>query len=201
MNSLVIEKLKHEKIIGAVPINPKRLNMKFANRSLSPGILSILLMFLISLPVTVLLLAMLSFTLADLMLHMTGVSLVVIIILFIIILLIPTYLIYKIYVNRIKKYPETIFVITENDLHFFLIKDNCIDLHHQLGVPYDKLNDIFFGEINKKTNVLGANFEIRQNNKKLIKGKLKLANNKFIESNIESKFLLPIKELQNIYLQ
>lgn len=34
-----------------------------------------------------------------------------------------------------------------------------------------------------------------------MKGKLKIANNLFNDSAIDSKFLLPIKELQNIYLQ
>jgi len=201
MNSMVIEKFKDEKIIGVIPINPKGLNMKFANKSLSPGILSIILMFLISLPITIPLLAMLSFILADLMIHMGAVSLFFVIILFIAILASPTYIIYKIYVNKIKKYPEVIFVITENDLSFFLIKDKHIDLHHQFGIPYNKLNEVYFGEIDKKTNALGANFEIRQNNKMLMKGKLKLANNKFVENNIESKFLLPIIELQNICMQ
>ncbi len=201
MESIAIEKLKDEKIIGVIPINPKGLKMKFANKSLSPGFFSILLMFVISLPLTIILLAMLSFILADLMNHMHPVSLFFIIILFFAILALPTFIIYKIYVNKIKKYPEAIFVITENDLSFFLIVDKHIAFHHKFGIPYHKLSEAFFGEIDKKTNALGANFEIRQNNKELVKGKLKLDNNKFIENNIESKYLLPIKELQNIYMQ
>ena len=201
MNKIVLEKLKNEKIIGAIPINPKGLKIKFDNKSLAPNFWQILLMFLISLPITIPVLAMLSFILANLFLNASTVSLVLLVPLFLVILAMPTYLIYKIYVNKIKKYPETIFVITEQNFHFFLLKNNIVNLHHKFDVPFDKLSEVFFGVINKKTNVLGRNFEIRQNNKKLIKGKLKLVNNYFIDSTIDSRFLLPIKDLQNIYLQ
>lgn len=201
MNQLILEKLKNEKIIGVIPINPKGLKIKFDHNSLTPSLWQILLMFLISLPITLPLLSLLSFILGDLVQCLSTVSLVLLIPIFLVILAMPTYLIYKIYVNKIKKYPETIFVITEQNFHFFLLKNNLVKVHHKFDVIFDKLSEVFFGEINKKTNVLGPNFEIRQNNKKIIKGKLKLANNCFIDNTIESSFLLPIKDLQNIYLQ
>ncbi len=201
MNKLVLEKLNGENIVGAIPINPKGLNMKFANKSLTPNFWQIVLMFLISLPITLFVLALLGFILADLFLSASTLSLVLIVPLFLVILAMPTYLIYKIYVNKIKKYPETIFVITEQNFHFFLLENNMVKLHHKFDVPFDKLSEVFYGEINKETHVLGRNFEIRQNNKKKMKGKLKIANNLFNDSAIDSKFLLPIKELQNIYLQ
>ncbi len=201
MNKLVLEKLNGENIVGVIPINPKGLNMKFANKSLTPNFWQIVLMFLISLPITLFVLALLSFILADLFLSASILSLVLLVPLLLLILAMPTYLIYKIYVNKIKKYPETIFVITEQNFHFFLLENNMVKLHHKFDVPFDKLSEVFYGEINRKTNVLGRNFEIRQNNKKKMKGKLKIANNLFNDSAIDSKFLLPIKELQNIYLQ
>jgi len=201
MNKLVLEKLNGENIVGAIPINPKGLNIKFANKSLTPNFWQIVLMFLISLPITLFVLALLGFILADLFLSASTLSLILLVPLFLVILAMPTYLIYKIYVNKIKKYPETIFVITEQNFHFFLLENNMVKLHHKFDVPFDKLSEVFYGEINRKTNVLGPNFEIRQNNKKLIKGKLKIVNNLFNDSAIDSKFLLPIKELQNIYLQ
>ncbi|MCD4833020.1 MAG: hypothetical protein K8R31_04430 [Bacteroidales bacterium] len=200
MNKLVLEKLDGENIVGVIPINPKGLNIKFANKSLTPNFWQILLMFLISLPITILVLAMLSFILADLFLNGSTVSLVLVPI-FLVILAMPTYLIYRIYVNKIKKYPETIFVITKQNFYFFLLENNIVKVHHKFDVPFDKLSKVFYGEINRKTNVLGRNFEIRQNNKKIIKGKLKIVNNSFINSTIDSEFLLPIKELQYIYLQ
>lgn len=201
MDKLVLEKLTNEKIIGAIPINPKGLKIKFDNNSLTPNFWQILLMFLISLPITLFVFALLSFILADLFVNASILSLLLLVPLFLLILAMPTYLIYKIYVNKIKKYPETIFVITEQHLHFFLLKNSAVKIHHKFNVPFDKLGEIFFGEINKKTNILGPNFEIRQNNKKIIKGKLKLVNNNFIDSTIDNKFLLSIKDLQNIYLQ
>lgn len=201
MNKEIFETIENEKIIGAIPINPKKLNMKFVNKSLAPNFWQILLMFLISLPITLPVFAMLSFILGDLVLTVSAVSMILLVLLALVILAMPTYLIYIIYVNKIKKYPETIFVITEQNFHFFILENNIINLHHKFDVPFDKLNEVFFGMINKKTNVLGPNFEIRQNNKKLMKGKLNIANNSFINSSIDSKFLLPIKDLQNIYLQ
>ncbi|MFP4024906.1 MAG: hypothetical protein ACLFVR_10290 [Thiohalospira sp.] len=201
MNKLVLGKLNGENIVGVIPINPKGLNIKFSNKSLKPNFWQIVLMFLISLPITLFVLALLSFILADLFLSASTLSLVLIIPLFLVILAMPTYLIYKIYVNRIKKYPETIFVITKQNFHFFLLENNIVKLHHKFDVPFDKLSEVFYGEINRKTNALGRNFEIRQNNKKKMKGKLKIANNVFNDSAIDSEFLLPIKELQNIYLK
>lgn len=197
MNKLVLEELKNEKIIGAIPLNPVGLKMKFIKDSLTPNFWQILLMFLISLPITIFILALLSFILADLSQNASIAALVLLIPLFLLILAMPTYLIYKVYVNKIKRYPETIFVITEQNFHFFLLKDNMIKTHHKFDVPFDKLGEIFFGEINQKTNALGRNFEIRQNNEKIMKGKLKLDNN----HSIDSKFLLPIEDLKNIYLQ
>jgi len=199
MNKLVLEKLNGENIVGVIPINPKGLDMKFANKSLTPNFWQIVLMFLISLPITLFVLALLGFILGDL--SPSFLSLILLVPICLVILAMPTYLIYKIYVNNIKKYPETIFVITEQNFHFFLLENNMVKLHHKFDVPFDKLSEVFYGEINRKTNVLGPNFEIRQNNKKLIKGKLKIVNNLFNDSAIDSKFLLPIKELQNIYLQ
>ena len=145
--------------------------------------------------------ALLAFILGDLASRVSLVSLIFLIPVFLVILALPTYLIYKIYINRIKKYPETIFVITKQNFYFFLLENNIVKVHHKFDVPFDKLSKVFYGEINRKTNVLGRNFEIRQNNKKIIKGKLKIVNNSFINSTIESEFLLPIKELQYIYLQ
>ena len=200
MNKLVLEELKNEKIIGAIPVNPVGLKIKFSKDSLTPNFWQVLLMFLISLPVTIFIFAILSFVLADLSLNASIVVLVLLIPLFLLILAMPTYLIYKIYVNKIKKYPETIFVITEQDFHFFLLKDSMVQMHHKFDVPFSKLGEIFFGEINQKTNALGRNFEIRRNNKKIMKGKLKLDNNHFIDSTIDNKFLLPIEDLKNIYL-
>lgn len=200
MNKEVLEKLKHVKIIGVIPVNPKGLKIKFTNKSLSPNFWQILLMFLISLPITILVLAMLLFILANLFKNASIVSLVILVPVFFVILTMPTYLIYKIYVNKIKKYPDAIFVITEQNFYFFLLENNIINLYHKFDVPFAKLHEVFYGEINKKTNVLGTNFEIHQNNKKLIKGKLKLVNNSFIDSTIDSEYILPIKELQEIYL-
>ena len=201
MDKRILEKLKNEKIIGVIPINPKGLKIKFDNKSLAPNFWQILLMFLISLPITIPVLAMLSFLLANLFRNASAVSLVLSVPFFLVILAMPTYLIYKIYVYKIKKYPETIFVITEQNFHFFILKNNIVNLHHKFDVPFDKLGEVFFGMINKKTNVLEPKFEIRQNNKKLIEGKLKIANNSFVNSSIDSEFLMPIKDLQSIYLQ
>ena len=201
MNKIILEKLKNEKIIGVIPINPKELKIKFDNKSLAPNFWQIVLMFLISLPITIPLLVMLSFLLVNLSLNASALSLVLLVPLFLVILALPTYLIYKIYVNKIKKYPETLFVITEQNFHFFLLKNNIVDIYHKFDVSFDKLNSIFYGEINKKTKILGSRFEIRKNNIKLIKGKLNIANNSFVNSSIDSKYLLPIKDLQNIYLQ
>ncbi|GEM_PF-2191062 len=201
MNKFVLEKLSNERIIGAIPIHPKGLKIKFDNNSLAPNFWQIVLMFLISLPITLFVLALLSFILADLSLNASIVSLILLLPLFLLILATPTYVIYKIYVNKIKKYPEALFVITEQNFHFFLLENNTVKVHHKFDVPFNKLSEVFYGEINKKTNTLGRNFEIRQNNKKLITGKLKLANSHFTDNTIDNKFLLPINDLQNIYLQ
>ena len=199
MNKSVLEKLDGEKIVDVIPINPNGFKMKFADKSLKPNFWQILLMFFISLPITLFVLAISSFILADLA-RGNSIASTLLIPLFLLLIAMPTYIIYKIYVNRIKKYPETIFVITEQNFCFFLSENNIVTLHHNFDVPFNKLNEVFYGEINKKTNVLGPNFEIRQNNKKLMKGKLKIAKNSFINSPIDRKYLLPIKELQNIYL-
>jgi len=200
MNKLVLEKLDGENIVGVIPINPKGLNIKFANKSLKPNFWQILLMFVISLPITLFILAMVGFILGDLILRVSTVSIILLVPVFLIVIAMPTYLIYKIYVNSIKKYPETIFVITEQNFYFFLLENNIVKLHHNFDVPFNKLNEVFYGEINRKTNVLGSNFEIRRNNKKIMKGKLKIANNSFINNTIDNEHILPIKELQNIYL-
>ena len=201
MNNLILKKLEEENIIGVIPVNPIGLNIKFAKKSLKPNFLQILLMFLISLPITILVLAILAFILGNLVSSASIVSLILLIPVFLVILVMPTYLVYKIYINRIKKYPETIFVITKQNSHFFLLENNIIGLYHKFDVSFKKLNEIFYGEINKKTNVLGNHFEIRQNNKTLIKGKLKLVKNSFECNTIDDKFILPINELQKIYLQ
>ena len=89
---------------------------------------------------------------------------------------------------------------TKENFHFFILNDNEINLHHKFDIAFDKLSEVFYGEIDKKTKALAKRFQIRKNGAILLKGKLKLAKDKFTENNIDEDLLLPIDKLKSIYL-
>lgn len=206
MNNQFLETIKDEEFIGIIPISPIGLDMKFAKKKLTPGFLQIIVMFVISLPITVPLMAIIMFSVSSLLRQMAGANIIETVVLLILSLFLlacialPTYLVYQIYVRKIKKYPVTLFVLTKEDFHFFILNDNEIDLHHKFDITYDKLGEVFYGQIDKKTKALAKRFQIRKNGAILLKGNLKLAKDKFTKNNIDEDLLLPIDKLKSIYL-
>lgn len=195
MIELIKKQLNNDEIIGIIPINPKRLRMKFANKSFAPGFGQWIIFFLIIFFPALFLFGFFGFILGDL-----GVSKYSLIILFILITGGLMFFAENIYVNKIKKYPQTILALTNKHLYFLAIKKEKIGLTYKFDTKIDNLSKVFYGEINKKTQHIGESFHIIENDKILLSGKLLLKNDQFICETEFTDFLFPIDKLKNIYL-
>ncbi len=193
MLELIKQTINNETITGIIPLNPKRLKLKFANKSYASGAIAYLIMFLISLVPSLFLFGLLGFILN----FDSVISRIILIILIVAVLMIVSE---SIYVNKIMKYPEAFLVLSKSDLYCFVIKDNQILLHHKFNTDINKLSQIFFGQINKRTKKVGELFEIRQNNVTTMSGKINIKNNQLYSNSITNNNLMKISELQKIYL-
>jgi len=206
--ALIRSVLSKENIVGLIPVESKKLNIRLAGKSLSPGILEKLLMAIIALPFIILFFGLFLFHIA---LHIEGqepttMHMLRLLAAFILMSALIFSLINWIYVNKIKSYPEAIIATTQENLHFFLIQrnknQNCfISKHYSFGVPFRDLGQVFYGYIDKRTKKLGKLFMIKKNTEVLLRGKLKVANDHFVKHRIQKDHLLQIADLKRICLE
>jgi len=194
MEKLISETLKNEELIGIIPIESKRLKIKSDNITFSPTILAYVLMLLICFLPAMFLFGFFSFILLDL-----GGSIYSVIIVCILILFGLMYLADKIYVNYIKKYPNSALVLTNSNLYYFLIKNNKIVRYNNFEIDVKDLSKYLYGEMNIKTGKIGKRFMIKSNGNVLASGNLKIKNSKFQSDLFSDEVLLPINELRAIY--
>ncbi len=194
MIEVIKKQVNGEEISGIIPLKSKGLKMKFG-KNLTTGILGWIVIFLLStIPA-----GMFSFILGDLIFGAYAPQ-EKIFALSILVFGIVMYLLERIYANVIRKYPSTFLVVTNANLHFFLIKGNGKGSSHKFEVDVEKLEDVFYGQINKNTNRIGQNFAIKQNDKTLLSGKLSISKNQLFSEELDSKYFFPIEKLQNIFL-
>lgn len=195
MKNLIEEKLNKEKIVGIIPIESKRLKIKTDNISMAPSIEAYLIMFLICLLPAMFLFGFFTFILLDF-----GASIYSIIIFCVMILSGLMYLADKIYVNYIKKYPDSALVLTKSNLYYFLMKNNKILKYNKLDVDIKNLGQFFYGDMDRNTGKIGKRFLIKRNGTTLVSGNLKIENNKFQCDYFSGEDLLPFEELHKIYI-
>lgn len=195
MIELIKTKIGNENITGIIPINPKGLKIKFANISYATGFVNWIIYFLISLFPA----AFFAFLIGG-MIFTVDTAPNRILALIALLIGILMFLFDYIYVNNIKKYPKTFLVIANSDLYFFAIRNNTFEIAHKFGIDINNIEKYFFGEINKKTNKIGEAFEIRQNSKTLLVGKILIKNNLLDSKDIAKEFLFPFETLKKIYL-
>lgn len=195
MIELIKRKIGNETIVGIIPINPKNLKIKFANISYSTGFGQWVIYFLISLFPA----AFISFIVGSAIFtrDTSSAKLYALIILVIGILM---FLSDYIYTSSIKKYPKTALIITNANLYFFAIKNAKFEVAHKFDVDINHLENILYGEINKKTNKIGEHFEIRTNNKTQLAGKIFIRNNQLFSADFPKENLFSSEKLRKIYL-
>ena len=192
---LIKTQVKNEEITGIIPINPKRLKIHFANKSLAPGIAERLVIFLICFLPALFIYSFFAFILGDM-----GVSKLSLIFLLILIIGAFMFIAESIYVNNIKKYPEVYLVLTNSDLHFISIRNQNIEIYHTFDINVNELNKVFYGEFNRKQQRIGEHFEIRKNDQRLLSGKINIEGNTLKSYIIPEKYLLAEKKLRKIYI-
>lgn len=205
---LIKSVLGGDNIVGLIPVESKKLNIRLAGRSFTPGIFENLLLAIIAVPFIALVFGLFAFYIGVRLQETNNMLMPMLRLLaaFILVSALIFSLIKWIYVNKIKSYPETIIAATKENLHLFLIKRNknqhyFINRHYSLEIPFRDLGRMFYGYIDKKTKKLGKLFMIRKNTEVLLRGKLKISNDRFVNHHIQESYLFPIAELKRICLK
>ncbi len=196
ITEIIKEKLKDKDLKGVIPIKPQNLEMNFANKSYSPSLLANILIFVVSLFILSVPIALVLFILGDM-----GVSTVSLIFAFLLLAFGGWYLGRVIYIRSIKKYPKVLLGVAKDNLYCFVFsQDNKLEFFHDFELKDKNITDILYGEIDSKTKKIGKHFEIRIDDIVQMKGKIDLKNGNLNSKKSYSDILLPTSELKNIYL-
>jgi len=196
IEDIIKEKIGDKTFKGVIPIKPQNLKMNFANKSYSPSLLANIVIFIVSLLVLLVPIALIIFILGDM-----GASTVSLILSFLLLAFGGWYLGRVIYIKSIKKYPKVLLGMTKDNLYCFVFsQDNRLEFFHDFELKDKNISDILYGEIDSKTKKLGKHFEIRIDDIVQMKGKIDLKNGNLNSKKSYSAILLPISELKNIYL-